>query len=47
LSIATLHYLTTINVVSIGFLWYNAIGCILVVVLGILLRSIMPKPDKI
>ena len=46
LSIATLHYLTTIEVVSIGFLWYNAIGCILVVVIGILLQSIMPNTSK-
>ncbi len=47
LSIGTLHYLTTINVVSIGFLWYNAIGCILVVVLGIMFQSIMPKSAKV
>ena len=36
-----IHYLNTIGeagVFTMGFLWYNAFGCILVVVLGFVIQ---------
>jgi solute:Na+ symporter, SSS family len=46
-SIGILHYLNTINVVSIGFLWYNAIGCIIVMFVGLLIQLFIGRPKTL
>ncbi len=46
LVIFLVHYLNTIGkagVFTIGFLWYNALGCILVVLLGLIIQFILPN----
>jgi hypothetical protein len=30
---------------SVSFLWYNVIGCVVVVVTGLILSGLMPKPE--
>jgi hypothetical protein len=34
------------EVISLGYLWYNAIGCGLVMLLGILIEAIAPGKGK-
>jgi SSS family solute:Na+ symporter len=46
-SIGILHYFNTINVVSIGFLWYNAIGCIIVMLVGLLIQLLSGRPKAL
>jgi solute:Na+ symporter, SSS family len=46
LVIILIHYLNVAGkagVFTMGFLWYNALGCILVVIFGLLLQSILGK----
>jgi len=44
--IILLHYLNTTNQagwLDMGFLWYNAVGCILVVLIGFIIQSFRPS----
>lgn len=45
-SVGLIHYLGTEGVLEIGYLWYNAIGCGLVMLLGILIEAIAPGKGK-
>jgi SSS family solute:Na+ symporter len=42
-----LHYLNAtdlaVGVLKMGFLWYNVVGCLLVIVFGFLLQVVLPK----
>jgi SSS family solute:Na+ symporter len=42
-----LHYLNAnglaIGILKMGFLWYNVVGCLLVIVFGYLLQAVFPK----
>ena len=48
--ILTLHYFNGKTIgdfsIDIGFLWYNAIGCLLVMAIAALLSLLIPKPKK-
>lgn len=48
--ILTLHYYNGKTIgdfsIDIGFLWYNAIGCLLVMAIAALLSLLIPKPKK-
>ena len=48
--ILTLHYYNGKTIgdfsIDIGFLWYNAIGCLLVMAIAALLSLFIPKPKK-
>lgn len=49
LAIIGIHYLNTIDqagLLTMGFLWYNAFGCILVVLLGFIIQTIVGKPAQ-
>jgi Na+/proline symporter len=38
-----LHFLTTFGLIEIGYLWYNAIGCVLTVLLGWIFDKMIEK----
>lgn len=37
-------YLTEVGILQIGYLWYNVIGCVLVLVFGFILQFLIRKP---
>ncbi|MFT6881225.1 MAG: Na+/proline symporter [Marinoscillum sp.] len=37
------HFLATYEVITLGYLWYNAIGCVLTIVLSLLIQIFQPK----
>ena len=41
--ILTLYLLGEKGIINIGFLWYNLIGCVLVIILGIILQGLIPN----
>ncbi len=43
---AQVHKLEFIQKYQVEYLWYNVIGCVIVVVLSIILQAILPKPSQ-
>jgi SSS family solute:Na+ symporter len=41
--ILTLYLLGEKGIINIAFLWYNLIGCVLVIILGIILQGLIPN----
>ncbi|AFM05250.1 Na+/proline symporter [Bernardetia litoralis DSM 6794] len=44
-SLILCHYIFLKETFEIGFLWYNLIGCVMVIVLGILFQTFLKKKD--
>jgi SSS family transporter len=42
-TVGIIHYLSTQGIVEIAFLWYNAIGCLMVVFVGLLIQPFTKK----
>jgi SSS family solute:Na+ symporter len=42
-----LHILTIYKVINLGYLWYNVIGCLLTVLLGIIIQKIFGKQKRL
>jgi len=40
------HFLTVMDVINIGYLWYNAIGCAITVIVGIIIQRFFPLDDR-
>ena len=40
------HFLTVAEVIELGYLWYNAIGCFLTILFGALIQSIQKSPQS-
>lgn len=40
LAVIVFHFLTVLEVITLGYLWYNAIGCALTILLSIIFQSI-------
>ena len=45
-TVGIIHYLGTQGILEIGYLWYNAIGCLMVMLMGIILEAIAPQKGK-
>ncbi|MDH5604835.1 MAG: sodium:solute symporter, partial [Cyclobacteriaceae bacterium] len=46
-TVIILHYLTTVEIIKLGYLWYNMIGCLLLILLSVLLQLLMTKKNNI
>lgn len=42
-TVIVFHFLTLAEVITLGYLWYNAIGCCITVLLGILIQWMLPR----
>ena len=43
LFVVTLHILTVNGIITVGYLWYNVIGCSLVIILSLAIQQFIPK----
>jgi SSS family transporter len=43
--VITCHFLTVTGVITLGYLWYNAIGCLLTILLALILQSFRRKSE--
>ena len=41
------HFLTVSEVIELGYLWYNAIGCFLTILFGFMIQSIQKRPPEV
>ncbi len=41
------HFLTVSEVIELGYLWYNAIGCFLTILFGFMIQSIRKSPPEV
>jgi len=41
------HFLTVSEVIELGYLWYNAIGCFLTILFGFMIQSIQKSPPEV
>ncbi|MEQ9305320.1 MAG: sodium:solute symporter [Marinoscillum sp.] len=46
LVVIVFHFLTVYEVIALGYLWYNAIGCVLTILLSLILQLMIPKKIK-
>jgi Na+/proline symporter len=48
--VIVIHYLNTIDSspdwIKMGYLWYNVVGCLLVILIGTIFQLILPKKNK-
>ena len=40
-----LHFMTTLEIIQLGYLWYNAIGCALTILIGWMFNGISKKDN--
>ncbi|MEQ8240682.1 MAG: sodium:solute symporter [Cyclobacteriaceae bacterium] len=40
------HFLTLAEVITLGYLWYNAIGCFITIILSLIIQMLIPKPSS-
>ncbi|WP_258099299.1 sodium:solute symporter [Marinoscillum pacificum] len=43
ITVIVFHFLTVYDVITLGYLWYNAIGCLLTILLSGLIQLVLPR----
>ncbi|MEQ8473762.1 MAG: sodium:solute symporter [Marinoscillum sp.] len=43
IAVIVFHFLTVYEVITLGYLWYNAIGCLLTIILSLFFQLFMPQ----